>query len=600
MTGDAILGEIARDGAGAAIWRNALEVAALFAIDPAGFGGVRLRGLPGPARDRWLETLRDFIGDRVPVLRMSHAITDDRLLGGLDLAASLQAGRAVLERGMLAEADGGIVIAAMAERLSASTAAKVAAVMDAGAVQLDRDGLRGDLAARIAVIALDEGVEEGEAAPTALQDRLAFHLDLSSVGWRDALDPGHAAEDIAAARARLPGVSVSDAAVETVCAVAAAFGIASLRAPIQAVHAARCHAALHDRTEAVEDDLKAAAALVLGPRALMWPQAAEDAPPEDEVPPEDESSEDADVPDEDAGEVEIDPDALKDMLIEAAAAQLPPDILARLKLASERRAASVSAGKSGAARLSKFRGRPVGVRRGDPRAGARLNVFATLLAAAPWQPLRRRETGADPNRVLVRAEDLRINRYKQRAGTLIVFAVDASGSAALHRLAEAKGAVELLLADSYARRDRVAMIAFRGDTADLRLPPTRSLTRAKRQLAGLPGGGGTPLPAALEAAIEVCDQAKRHGDTPILILLTDGRANIARDGTPGRGKAAGEAEALARQIAMTGVTVLFVDTAPRPRPDSRELAARMNAVYLPLPHAGAEALSGAVKSVAGR
>jgi magnesium chelatase subunit D len=127
---------------------------------------------------------------------------------------------------------------------------------------------------------------------------------------------------------------------------------------------------------------------------------------------------------------------------------------------------------------------------GDPRSGARLDLMATLRTAAPWQRLRGPAPGGA--RLRVQADDFRVVRFRQRAQSVTVFVVDASGSAALYRLAEAKGAVELLLADCYVRRDEVAMIAFRGDMAELLLPPTRSLVRAKRSLSALPGGGGTP------------------------------------------------------------------------------------------------------------
>ena len=133
------------------------------------------------------------------------------------------------------------------------------------------------------------------------------------------------------------------------------------------------------------------------------------------------------------------------------------------------------------------RGKPLGARRGDLRRGARLDVLATLRAAAPWQPLRRREQAATVARVLVRRDDFRMKRFRERTETTAIFAVDASGSSALHRLAEAKGAVELLLAQCYVRRDRVALLAFRGRGSELLLSPTRSLVRAKRSLAGLPG-----------------------------------------------------------------------------------------------------------------
>src|SRR4029450_5166679 len=114
--------------------------------------------------------------------------------------------------------------------------------------------------------------------------------------------------------------------------------------------------------------------------------------------------------------------------------------------------------------------------------------------------------------------------FRQRTRTTTIFVVDASGSSALNRLAEAKGAVELLLADCYVRRDRVALLAFRGRGADLLLPPTRSLVAAKRGLGGLPGGGGTPLAAGIEAGLALADAVGRKGETPVVILLTDGRA----------------------------------------------------------------------------
>jgi magnesium chelatase subunit D len=199
-------------------------------------------------------------------------------------------------------------------------------------------------------------------------------------------------------------------------------------------------------------------------------------------------------------------------------------------------------------------------------------------------------------RIHVRREDFHINRFKERAETTTIFVVDASGSSALHRLAEAKGAVELLLADCYIRRDRVAVIGFRGRSAELLLPPTRSLVRAKRSLAGLPGGGGTPLAAAIDAAIALADAARRRGETPTVVLLTDARANVSRDGTPGREQAARDALAAARLLRATGCLALLVDTSPQPQPQARQFSAEMGARYLALPYADAATLSSAVQA----
>jgi magnesium chelatase subunit D len=172
--------------------------------------------------------------------------------------------------------------------------------------------------------------------------------------------------------------------------------------------------------------------------------------------------------------------------------------------------------------------------------------------------------------------------------------VDASGSAALHRLAEAKGAVEMLLADCYVRRDQVAVVAFRNRGAEVLLPPTPSLVRAKRSLAGLPGGGPTPLAAGLDAATAICADTSRRGRTPLLVLLTDGRANIARNGEAGRPAAEADALAAALPIRLAGIPALLVDTAPRPHPFAKRVAEAMGARYLPLPAADSARLSGAV------
>jgi magnesium chelatase subunit D len=188
-----------------------------------------------------------------------------------------------------------------------------------------------------------------------------------------------------------------------------------------------------------------------------------------------------------------------------------------------------------------------------------------------------------------------VQRRVQRRATTTIFAIDASGSQALHRLAEAKGAVELLLADCYARRDRVAVIGFRGAAAQVLLAPTRSLVRARRQLAGLPGGGGTPLAAGIEAVHAMAGTVRRGGATPLVVLLTDGRANIARDGTPGRDAATRDALAAARAFSGSATAALLIDTSPQPSAAAQAVAAALGARCIALPHAQAQALSQAVK-----
>jgi magnesium chelatase subunit D len=198
-------------------------------------------------------------------------------------------------------------------------------------------------------------------------------------------------------------------------------------------------------------------------------------------------------------------------------------------------------------------------------------------------------------RIAVRADDFRILRFKERARTIAIFAVDASGSAALNRLAEAKGAVQLLLADCYVRRDQVAVLAFRGRAAEILLPPTHALARARRSLASLPGGGPTPLAIGIDAARLLAEGERRKGLQPLLVLLTDGGANIGRDGNPGRAAAAADAMEAAKLCRVAGFAALVVDTAPRPQAFVAQLALAMGARYLPLPYADSAALSRAVQ-----
>jgi magnesium chelatase subunit D len=578
--------------AGAVRWADAALAAALFAVDPGGIGGVALRALSSPARERWLGLLAQLLPSGTPLRRLPLHATDGRLLGGLDLTATLRAGRPVAERGILADTDGGVVLAAMAERLSPATTARLAAVLDTGMVMLERDGLSGSFAARLGIVALDEGMADDERTPGALLDRLAFHLDLADIRTADLAGAHCEPAAVAAARAGLPQVDVAPGVVEALCRAGMALGIGSSRAVTLALRVARVSAALAGRPEVEDADLAAAGRLVLAPRATALPQAPEEEPqPPPDQPPSD-PEEDTDHAPKIEAELPLD-----DLVLAAAAAAIPPDLLAQLRLGSLRRAMRTPSGKAGALRQTVARGRPAGVRRGEPKSGARLNLVETLRAAAPWQPMRRLERGTGATtRVEIRHDDFRVTRFKQRTRTTTIFVVDASGSAALNRLSEAKGAVELVLADCYVRRDHVALLAFRARGAEVLLPPTRSLVRAKRSLAGLPGGGGTPLAAGIDAALALAEPIRRKGETPILILLTDGRANIARDGSGGRERAESDALAAARGVRAAGLTALVLDISPRPQPLARNVAVEMGARYLPLPHASAATLSAAVRA----
>ena len=601
---------------------DAATIAALFAVDPVGLGGVALRSPACDNRDQWLALLKTLLPTQTPLRRVPLNINDTALLGGLDLGATLQAGKPIALQGLLSQADGGVLVLAMAERMSVSSAARFGSVLDTGMVALQRDGLDTSTQASLGLVALDEGANDDEQMPASLADRLAFRL-LMGAQDEDEEGPEWSAQEVLKARQLLPQVTMDDEAVQALCAAALALGIDSLRASVFAVRVARAAAALSGSHTVEEEHTGVAARLVLAPRATRLPPQAPpesqedeaETPPEEakEAPPEppspdaqnNEAQENSppEEPDETQNEDPGPSENLADLVLEAAQAAIPAGLLASLKIGQLQRAKTPTSGSAGALQKNALRGRPVGARKGEPRAGQRINVLETLRAAAPWQKLRQRQlalTDSQKQGIVVRKEDFHVTRFRQSGQTTTVFVVDASGSSALNRLAEAKGAVELLLADCYVRRDSVAVLAFRGQTAELILPPTRSLARAKRSLAALPGGGGTPLANAIEASMLLADQLRKKGETPIVVLLTDGKGNIARDGKPGRAQAATDALAAAADMRLRGFSTLLVDTSPQAQDAAKNLAQAMGAQYLALPYAGANTLNQAVRAVAGR
>lgn len=555
-------------------WQRVNLALACFALDPAALGGIWLRARVGPVRDRVQDALHTAL-QGLNLRRIHPGIGDDALFGGVDLSATLAEGRVVRTRGLLG--DPAVLVMPMAERVKPGLAARLAAALDA------RKGL--------SLIALDEGAEPEERLSSALADRLAIHLDLAQQGLTASPELALDMEALAEARALLRRVTVPDSAIAELAEVAARLGIGSLRAPLQALAVARASAALSGEDCIESADLLLAVELVLAPRATQIPETEQSAPedsPEDapEPPPE---AEDKPETEQDEDRIDLPP---AEMLLEAAKAMLPPDLLARLAAGRAARS-SPSASGSGAAKKGNHRGRPLPSRAGRPGGDARVDLVATLRAAAPWQPMRRK-LADQPDRLHIRMSDIRLRQFEETSDRAIIFVVDASGSAALARLGEAKGAVELLLGEAYARRDHVALVAFRGEGAEVLLPPTRSLVQTKRRLSQLPGGGGTPLAAGLKAALELALLAQGKGMTPSVALLTDGRANVDLSGSADRAQAGEDATAMARAIRARGWPAIVIDTGLRPTRGLDALAREMGAPYLPLPRADARSLSAAV------
>jgi magnesium chelatase subunit D len=540
----------------------------LFVRNPSLFGGIVLRG-DGPVRDEMVAYAREAISKFGPVAKIPSNVDTDRLLGGLDLTATLATGQSVIRAGLLDSAAGGALIVPMAERVQANVAAHIAQAMDGG-----------DVAAML----LDDSQEPDEAPPAVLTERMAFYCDVSALR--------SFAGETASKPIALSNVQPLTAEqLYAIAATSAALGIGSVRALIFANSAARAHAAFNGRAHAIDDDVAAAVRLVLAPRATQMP-AMEPPPPEPEDgQPQDDEHDDTN---EDRNIEDVD---LEDIMLDAAAAAIPKHILDQIDCAAKR-GGKGQGGKSGQKQKSAQRGRPLGSRPGVPGNGKRLSLIDSLRAAAPWQNIRRQLARADDTRIIhIRKSDLRVRHYVQRTESLTIFAVDASGSSALSRLAEAKGAVEMMLAQAYVKRSQVALIAFRQSAAEILLPPTRSLTRARRALAALPGGGGTPLAAGLMAAQQLAEAAMRAGQTPAIAILTDGKGNVAMDGTANRTLAMEEAYQAARGVAALGLNCIVIDISPRPREEAAELAAALNGRYLPLPQAQSAAMFAAIESL---
>ena len=606
---------------------------AALAVAPCALGGLWLRGWAGPRRDAVLVLLEEFLraAHHAKPLRIAHHTQAEQLHDGLDLTSTLHAGQPVLRPGLVQRAKGGLLQLAMAERASRALQSQLAVSLDEQAFGL---------------VACDESLPDEAGLMHALTDRLGLGLDLRNEEglWpvAEGLTESPLAErlvrDIPTAAKAWQRVTLTEDALKALTLAAGQLGLDSMRPVFQAANTARIIAALKGRSQVDDDDLAFSVRLCLLPRATRLPsqsssdisdetdsQAEEDAQAERDLQNDDESmsdeleghdrqpesriqtrqSDQPQQPDETAHEQQTQdssmPDASGDRLVEAALASLPRDLLLKLA-ASLVGSHGKSAGQSGAGAESsagRGRGRPVGAIARKPRSGENLHLLATIRKAAPFQRVRRVEKGrADQSelRILLRPDDLHVWREKKRRGTTTVFVVDASGSMALQRLSEAKGAVELLLADCYVRRDRVALVSFRGSGADLLLAPTRSLVAAKRALQGLPGGGGSPIAAGLEAAARLVHSLRREGDNTVLVVLTDGKANLSRDGKPGREQAALEAKSLARQLAVLADKRLLIDTSVRSESMAHELAKALDAVYLPMPFAQAKAVADVVKA----
>jgi magnesium chelatase subunit D len=575
----------------------------MLAVDPA-LRGVALAAPAGSGKSALLHGMRELQPD-LPWVELPLGCDSEALLGGLDLEATLQQGRRVIRSGALARAHGGFLLAESCNLMDDGSANTLLGALEDGVVRIEREGLslrspaefrlltsfdpsegapRAHLLDRLGMIVMMPTIRAGEARASIVRR----HLQPDAETWSDEAQLLRGL--IESAREQLPRIKLGDAQRRELIRTADALGVQGHRADLFAIRVARASAALGLRDEVQREDLELAARLVLLPRATRQPEQSASAPPpesptpESTPPPEARDEMDSDskpLPSEE--ELELAEEVLESLAVEL------PDALASLSFARQRSGRSGSRGAT-----SGQRGRHVSSVPGLPR-GQRLDVIATLRAAARWQRVRtRRRQG-----IALTSDDFRIKKYRSKAGALFIFAVDASGSMALNRMRQAKGAVHALLEQAYVNRDRVALLAFRGHEADLLLPPTGSVELLRRAVDQLPTGGGTPLAASLVASLEVAEQSKRRGfGNIVLVLLTDGRANVGLKAD--RSGVDTEVKQLAHAVAATGIRSLVIDTQRSflSQGNATQLARALAGDYLYLPNAQGTAIAAAARQVA--
>lgn len=542
----------------ALVGQDQLRLALILCAVRPDIGGVLIRGEKGTAKStavRGLAEVLAAVDAGARLVELPIGATEDRVVGSIDLQKVLRDGEHAFSPGLLARAHGGVLYVDEVNLLHDHLVDVLLDAAAMGRVHIERDGVSHSHEARFMLVGT-MNPEEGELRPQLLdrfgltvdvyasrdvdvrveviRRRMSYEADPAGFAEQYAVDDAELAGRIAKARAAVASVSLPDNELRRIAALCAAFDVDGMRADLVVARTAVAHAAWRGEPAVGAEDVRVAAELALPHRRRrdpfddpgLDPQQLDDAMAQADAESQSHSEPDPD-PDPPGGGIPADgseeaaPQGNSAGSGSASRPSAPPSATFRT-----RALVVPGVGEGAPGRRSRARNRtgtPISAT-DDAQAGHGVHVFGTLLAAADRRP--------QAGRLQVAPTDVRHAIREGREGNLVIFVVDASGSmAARDRMSAVSGATLSLLRDAYQRRDKVAVVTFRGAEAALLLPPTSSVHIASRRLARFDTGGKTPLAQGLLAARDVVlrEKARDRARRPLVVVLTDGRATGGPD-----------------------------------------------------------------------